>query len=76
MTFCEIKFSHKKYTHPKPYRPSFNMQNFPNTFIGALNVTLIKAQNHAREPLYSNSAVIVWWLQSTSLQNRVPTRSS
>ena len=27
---------------------------------------------HAREPLYSNSAVIAWWLQSTSAQNRVP----
>ena len=27
---------------------------------------------HAREPLYSNSAVIAWWLQSTSAQNSVP----
>ena len=24
-----------------------------------------------REPLYSNSAVIAWWLQSTSAQNSV-----
>ena len=27
--------------------------------------------NDAREPLYSNSAVIAWWLQSTSAQNNV-----
>ena len=27
---------------------------------------------HAREPLYLNSAVIAWWLQSTSAQNSVP----
>ena len=27
---------------------------------------------HAREPLYSNSAVIACWLQSTSAQNSVP----
>ena len=26
---------------------------------------------HARGPLYSNSAVIAWWLQSTSAQNSV-----
>ena len=28
--------------------------------------------SHAREPLYLNSAVIMWWLQSTSAQNSVP----
>ena len=27
--------------------------------------------SHAREPLYSNRAVIAWWLQSTSAQNSV-----
>ena len=27
--------------------------------------------NHAREPLYSNGAVIAWWLQSTRAQNSV-----
>ena len=26
---------------------------------------------HIREPLYSNSAVIAWWLQSTSAQTNV-----
>ena len=29
---------------------------------------------YVSEPLYSNSAAIVWWLQSTSAQNSVPTR--
>ena len=28
--------------------------------------------DHARELLYSNSAAIPWWLQSTSVQNNVP----
>ena len=27
---------------------------------------------HARDPLYSKGAVIPWWLQSTSVQNSVP----
>ena len=27
---------------------------------------------HAREPPHSNSAVIVWWLQSASVQNSGP----
>ena len=36
------------------------------------NVVLPACHIHAREPLYSNSAVIVWWLGSTSAQNRVP----
>ena len=27
---------------------------------------------HSSEPLYSNSAVIAWWLQLTSAQNSVP----
>ena len=27
---------------------------------------------HAREPQYAKSAVIAWWLQSTSAQNSVP----
>ena len=27
--------------------------------------------NHAKEPLYPNSAVIAWWLQSTSVQNEL-----
>ena len=27
---------------------------------------------HASEPLYSNSAVIAWWLQLTSAHNSVP----
>ena len=27
--------------------------------------------SHAREPLYSNIAVIAWWSQSTSGKNRV-----
>ena len=31
--------------------------------------TLVQATVHAREPLNSNSAVIAWWLQSTSAQN-------
>ena len=27
--------------------------------------------SHARDPLYSNSAVIAWWLQTASAQNSV-----
>ena len=27
-------------------------------------------KKHTREPLYSNSAVIAWWLQSTRAQKR------
>ena len=30
-----------------------------------------KSHVHAREPLYSNSAVIAWWSQSTSGKNSV-----
>ena len=33
---------------------------------------LIVAPIHASEPQYSKGAVIVWWLQSTSAQNSVP----
>ena len=32
------------------------------------------APPHAREPLYSNSAVIAWRLQSTSAQTSVPSQ--
>ena len=35
-------------------------------------VCLVNEPHHAREPLYSNSAVIARWLQSTSAQNNVP----
>ena len=38
--------------------------------LGKEDFQTIKA--HAREPLYSNSAVIMWWLQSTSAQNSAP----
>ena len=31
-------------------------------------VSFSKTLYHARDPLYSNSAVIAWWLQSTSAQ--------
>ena len=31
-----------------------------------------RCKYHAREPLYSNRAVIVLWLQSTSAQHRIP----
>ena len=33
---------------------------------------VINTNSQAREPLCSNTAVIVWWLQSTNAQNRVP----
>ena len=31
----------------------------------------VKVPDHAREPLYSNSAVIAWWSQSTGGKNGV-----
>ena len=41
-------------------------------FVPRVNTNLFACYNmHTREPLYSNSAVIMWWLQSTSAQNSV-----
>ena len=42
------------------------------TFPGHTKVLIKMRKHHAREPLYSNSAVIARWLQSTSAHNGVP----
>ena len=34
-------------------------------FLSRYTAGFISDNNHAREPLYSNSAVIAWWSQST-----------
>ena len=43
---------------------------FQKSFSGVQE--LYRNYDHAREPLYSNSTVIALWLQSTSVQNSVP----
>ena len=55
------------------------MRRRENTFQGELAYILGdlvegfgEKLNHAREPLYVNSAVIAWWLQSMTAQNSVP----
>ena len=43
----------------------YTYKNFWTCSLKYVYVSLI------REPLYSNRAVIAWWLQSTSAQNRI-----
>ena len=35
-------------------------------------IDTLKTTSRYLEPLYSNSAAIAWWLQSTSAHNNVP----
>ena len=68
----------------QPQNPEFrnNPENFHPCY-GVMGSFLVcecsinwsySINNDARERLYSNSAVIAWWLQSTSAQNSVPRR--
>ena len=47
------------------------MMQHTNYLVVSNKIFFILSLYHAREPLYSNSAVIAWWSQSTSGKNRV-----
>ena len=50
----------------------FEITELLNLEVLLFSFIMSPAKHQVREPLYSNSAVIAWWLQSTSAKNSVP----